>query len=288
LDALERDGYYEDDVHLVVIVNWRDNPWWNKEQESIRKWDYDNRTRAEYDWIWEGKFKDTVENAIIRPEWFDACVDAHKKLGFEPSGIEVVSHDPSDLINEGCKWALDYCHKIKPDAFVWDVDGMGTGLKGQVKEALEGKSITIIPFSGGGGVDSPDSTYEPIEGEIPGRKSRTNRDAFFNRRAQMYNEIKDRCWKTYKAVIEGKYYHPDELISFDGSMDTIRQIRSELCRIPSKDNGVGKFQVLGKDQMKKQGIKSPNLADSVMMSFSIHSVKRRKRNARNYPEMYIA
>ena len=24
---LERDGYYEDDLHLIVVINWRDNPW---------------------------------------------------------------------------------------------------------------------------------------------------------------------------------------------------------------------------------------------------------------------
>lgn len=313
LSQLEEHGYYEDEIHLIIVVNWRDNPWWNEEQESIRKWDYENRTRAEYDWIWEGKFKDTVENSIIRPEWFDACIDAHKKLGFEPSGIEVVTHDPSDLgpddkglayrhgvvfkdiqakadgdVNEGCSWALDYCHAVKPDAFVWDVDGMGTGLKGQIKDALEGKKISIIPFSGGGGVDNPDSVYEPIEGELSGRKPRTNRDAFYNRRAQMYNELKDRCWKTYRAVEEGIYYNKDELISFDSSIKKIQALRSELCRIPRKDNGVGKFQVLSKDQMKKDGISSPNMADAVMMSFAITSVKSRKSGAKKYPKLSIA
>jgi len=313
LDQLERDGFYEDEIHMVVVVNWRDNPWWNKEQEAIRKWDLKNRTRAEYDWIWEGKFRDTVENAIIRPEWFDACIDAHKKLGFEPSGIEVVSHDPSDTgsddkglayrhgvvfkdvqlrdfgdVNEGCDWALDRCQEIKPDAFVWDVGGMGTGLKGQVKERLEGKSLTIAPFNGGGEVLNPDSVYEPIDGEMIGRKPRTNRDAFFNLRAQMYNELKDRCWKTYRAVIDGKYYDQSELISFSSSIEIIKLLRSELCRIPQKDNGVGKFQILSKEQMLKQGIKSPNAADSVMMSFYISAIRKKSKNVKKYPKLSIA
>lgn len=312
LNQLEQDGYYEDDVHLIIVVNWRDNPWWNEEQESIRKWDLEHRPRAEYDWIWEGKFRDTVENAIIRPEWFDACVDAHKKLGFDPSGIEVVSHDPSDMgdddkglcyrhgvvikdvqlkgfgdVNEGCDWALDYCHEVKADAFVWDIDGMGTGLRRQVKTALEGKQTTILPFSGGGSVESPDSIYEPIEGEIKGRKPRTNKDAFFNLRAQKYNDLKDRCWKTYQAVVKGKYYNYNELISFDSDIKMLKTLRSELCRIPQKDNGVGKFQIMSKAQMIKLGIKSPNAADSVMMSFAIESIKKRKKSKKRHADVNI-
>ena len=45
-EALDRDGFYEDDLHYVVIVNWRDNPWWNKEQEALRKWDFENLERC--------------------------------------------------------------------------------------------------------------------------------------------------------------------------------------------------------------------------------------------------
>ena len=314
-DHLDKYGYYEDEVHLIVVVNWRDNPWWNEEQELIREWDYDNRPRAEYDWIWEGKFKDTVENSIIRPEWFDACVDAHIKLGIEPSGIEVLSHDPSDLgqddkalayrhgiviknvwlkdfgdINEGCDWALSKCHQIKPDAFVWDVDGMGTGLKGQIKQSLQGKNIAIVAFSGGGGVENPDSIYEPIEGEMIGRKPRTNRDSFYNLRAQKYNDLRDCCWKTYQAVEQGKYFNENDLISFSSEIECLKLLRSELCTIPQKDNGVGKFQILSKQQMSKMGLRSPNAADSVMMSRAIASINKNKRdrNKKSYPKLSIA
>lgn len=314
LDKLEKDGYYEDDIHLVVIVNWRDNPWWNEEQELIRKWDFEHRSRAEYDWIWEGKFKDTVDNAIIKPEWFDACVDAHEKLGFEPSGIEVVTHDPSDMgdddkavayrhgvvfkdvktrsygdVNEGCDWALSYCQEVKPDIFIWDVGGMGSGLKAQVKQALEGKRVNIMGFNGGGEVQAPESIYEPIEGEILGRKPRTNKDAFFNLRAQMYGELRDRCWKTYQAVEHKKYYPYDDLISFSSDMKQIKTLRSEICRIPQKDNGVGKFQILNKDQMLKLKIKSPNMADAVMMSWAVKSIRQQRRlGRRKIPNISVA
>ena len=82
--ALSKYGRYEDDLMMVVELNWRDNPWFPPELELERQDDLKNLPRAEYDHIWEGHYSDTVENAIIEPAWFDACIDAHKKLGFEP------------------------------------------------------------------------------------------------------------------------------------------------------------------------------------------------------------
>ena len=84
-------------MHLIVVVNWRDNPWWNDAQEALRAWDYEHLPRAKYDWIWEGAFNDSVEGSLIMAEWFDSCIDAHKKLGFKPLGIRFSSHDPSDM-----------------------------------------------------------------------------------------------------------------------------------------------------------------------------------------------
>jgi len=51
-DALDRDGIYEDDMHLIIEMNWRDNPWFPAELEQERQWDYDNLPRALYDHIW--------------------------------------------------------------------------------------------------------------------------------------------------------------------------------------------------------------------------------------------
>jgi phage terminase large subunit len=97
-DELAKHGYYEDDQHLIVVINWRDNPWFPAELEAERKWDYENLPRAVYDHVWEGAFNDTVDNAIIKPEWFDAAIDAHKldklKEAFKPKGAKIASHDP--------------------------------------------------------------------------------------------------------------------------------------------------------------------------------------------------
>lgn len=286
LSDLEANGYYEDDLHMIAVINWRDNPFFPKELEDQRQFDYQNMSRAKYDHIWEGKFNDTVERAIIYPEWFDACVDAHIKLGIEPKGIEVIAHDPSDLgedakglayrhgivikdvlektdgdINEGGDWASSYSVNIKPDYFIWDCDGMGVGLNRQFKDQLEIKNIKLIMYKGSNAPRDPKAVFEKV-----GDKVKTNDEALLNTRAQAYWELRERMRKTYDAVVHGRYENPDDLISISKDIVLINSLRSELCRIPTVENGSGRIQIMTKKEMKKNKIKSPNLADAVAMA----------------------
>ena len=101
-DELDRNGWYEDDLHLIVVMNYTDNPWYDDSGlEKERKFDYQHKPRAVYDHVWLGKYNDDVENSIIYAEWFDAAIDAHLNERFngqwKPQGIRVCSHDPSDL-----------------------------------------------------------------------------------------------------------------------------------------------------------------------------------------------
>ena len=291
LQDLQAKGFYEDDLHLIIVVNWRDNPWWNESQEMLRQWDYDNLVRAKYDWIWEGAFNDSIEDGLILAEWFDACVDAHKKLGFKPEGIRFSSHDPSDTgpdnkgfvfrhgsvvldiqekddgdINEGGDWATGLALNHNSDAFTWDCDGMGVGLNRQVSKAFSGKPTIISQFKGSEGVDNPDAIFEPLEGlNAPVQDQKTNKDAIKNKRGQYYYELRKRIKWTYEAV-NGDYHDPDTLISFDSSIKLLTKLRSELCRMPIKPNGAGKFELYDKPTMKaKFKFDSPNLADPTMM-----------------------
>jgi phage terminase large subunit len=289
-DELDRNGFYEDDLHYIVVVNWRDNPWWNAEQEALRAWDYTNLSRAKYDWIWEGRFNDSVENALIMSEWFDACIDAHIKLGIKPQGAKMAAHDPSDEgpdskgyaqrhgivvtdvqemttgnINDGGDWATGLAISAGVDAFTWDCDGMGVGLSRQVGNAFNGTRVSTTMFKGSEGVDHPAQVYDPQEGQ-PIQDRKTWADVARNKRAQYYLKLRDRCFKTFRAVQCGEYANPEELISFSSTIGSLYKLRSELCRMPIKPNGNGKLELYTKDVMKtKFKQSSPNLADSVMM-----------------------
>lgn len=292
-DILDRDGVYEDDLHLIIKMNYTDNPWFaDSGLEGERLFDFENKPRAVYDHIWQGAFLDTVENSIILAEWFDACVDAHIKLGFEPTGQERLAYDPADSgdakavgyqhgsvvtgvsstnagdVNTATDWALGFAVKLKPDVFLWDSDGIGLSLRRQVMEGLKGKKVKIVPFHGGETVQHPNEIYDGIEGEgfFDIERGRTNSAMFLNLRAQNYWRLRDKMFKTYLAVEKGKYFPPHELISFSSGIKELTGLRAEICRIPRKySNSNGKIQILSKPEMKAKKIKSPNMADVVMM-----------------------
>lgn len=314
---LKRCGYYEDDTVMVVQMNYTDMPksWFiasGLEQERLD--DLDKMNDAQYNHKWHGDYLDEVDNAIIRGKWFDACIDAHKKPNlakmFQPCGAKVCAYDPMDdggdahgyairhgsiikrvfenrkgEIDEGCDWATDLANEDEIDWFVWDKDGMGTGLKRQISDAFKGKKVDYHGFSGGLsgiGQDNAEKIYQPVENEDQDKgkedELKAYSDTFRNNRAQYYIELADKMYNTYKCVVRGDYIDPDQMISFDSKgIEDIEALRSELCSIPLKDarNQNQLIQILGKAEMKALKIPSPNMADSIMMTMWAPMVRRR-------------
>ena len=301
-NEIDANGIYEDDMHLIIRMNWSDNPWFSDSGLSEeREFDLKNLPRTTYDWIWEGGFNDEIENALIKAEWFDACIDAHEKLGMKPYGVCKVTHDPSDLgndpkavcvrkgniitqvtqrndidVNEGSDWALGIAINEGADEYEWDVGGMGVTLKRDVNTALEGKHIDAHQFNGASGVDRPDQIYEP-SGAQNMVKEKTNKEVCKNLRAQCYLSVRDRVYRTYLAIEKGVMCDPSLLISFSSECDNIAGLRSEMCRLPIKPTS-GTFEMYTKADMRsKFKVRSPNLSDVIAMSERLH-VKLKQDN----------
>lgn len=296
---LLKNGVYEDDLHYITWTNYDENPWFPQELENERKFDEDHLPRAEYDHKWLGHFNDGVENAIIKAEWFDAAIDAHKKLNFKALGIEAVGYDPSDEgaddkglthrhgsvvkevrrkitgdVNEGTDWALEYAIQNQIDMFSWDCDGMGISLNRQISEALAGKHTDLHMYKGSEGVDNPGQVYEGIN--ISKKKRKTNKETFFNKRSQKCWYIRDRFYNTWLAVEKGIWTDPNKMISISSDIEELQVLRSECCRIPRKPNGNGLIQIYPKKEMKsKFNIDSPNLFDSLVMAFEDEDTKNK-------------
>lgn len=287
-DQLQSQGFYEDNLHYIVKVNWRDNPWWNEEQEQLRRHDYETMERSKYDWIWEGEFNDGVDDAIIIPEWFDACVDACEKLGIEPSGARVTSYDPADTgddlnayasrrgvhfdeINEidkpngnlACDWACDRAKHLNTDLFVYDGDGMGALLRKQIAQNFAGVKCDTRMFKGSSGVDNPKTPYDGVYSE--GQK--TNKDMFANKRAQYWIELARRMELTYRAVVLKEYINPEDIVSIAGDIKLLYKLRAEVCGVPRKKNLTGKIQLMSKPEMLRVYMRSsPNMGDCLAMA----------------------
>jgi len=291
-----RDGFYEDELHLIVRINYTDNPWFMASGlDAERLNDKKVLSTAKYNHIWEGDFLDDVENSIISVDMFNACIDAHIKLGFQPTGAVVVSYDPSDegpddkglTVRQGSvildvktirgvdafigtRMACHEARELKADHFVWDGDGMGLLLRNEVTNNLAGLKIQTNMFRGSGSVEHPDAVYDWTSKGMGTRNNKTNKETFNNKKSQFNIRLRDRVYNTWRAVTFGEYKDPDDLISFSSSIKEIDVLRSETCRIPLVSNNNGKIQVMSKKDMKeKLKLPSPNMHDSVVMSLDI-------------------
>lgn len=298
---LTRCGYYEDDAVMVVEMNYTDMPksWFLASGLEVERLDdKDKLSTAAYDHKWNGHYLDEVEDSIIKGEWFDACVDAHKldrlKKVFQPHGCKIAIHDPFNdgedaggyalrhgsiikkvrsktkgEIDETCDWATDHAISDGADWFVWDYDGMGTGLKRQISDNFAGTKIKFHGFRGslsGSAQDNAEKIYQPIK-DKKDSKAKSYQETFLNNRAQYYIRLRELVFNTYRCVVKGDYVDPIDMISFDSEgIENLIDLRSQLTRVPKIPNGRGLYQIMDKKTMKTNKIDSPNEGDCIMMS----------------------
>lgn len=305
---LDKDGYYEDGYHMIIKVGFEDNPWFMHDQSLREEYEKDlqkknegRMSEARFNHIWHGAFNDDIDNSVIKADWFDACIDAHKKLGFEAKGGKVAGFDPSDVGNDAKGYCLRHgvvftdvreidaedanrafdiasrdAKNSGVDTFGWDCDGMGALLRDQAVANFQGTRVHTFMYKGSEGVHNPEAVFKPV-GEYHIRDSKKNKDVFGNKKAQNIISFAERVYKTWEAVVHKKYIDPDELVSFDSESipaNYLQKLRSEACRMPLKPADTFKFYT---KQEMRNGIKqpdgskivipSPNLFDAVVLSF---------------------
>jgi hypothetical protein len=268
----------------VFTFHWRDDP--RKDQA----W-YDKQCReldpvvvaAELDI----NYSASVEGVVIPSAWVQASIDAHTKLGIEPTGMRYGALDVADeggnknafaarkgiLLNFLKSWSgkgsdvyrsvvttFDICDNLGLHSFYYDADGIGSGVRGDARvlnEARDAEARPIIrdePFRGSGGVYRPDAQMVP---------KRLNKDFFANRKAQSYWALRLRFEATYKAVVDKLSYNPDDLISIDPNLSELSMLLMQLSQPTYALNNVGKVVI----DKNPEGTTSPDLADAVMICF---------------------
>lgn len=272
---------------IVNKINHVDNPLFPQElkddMELMKETDYDA-----YLHIYEGEPVSQDSIAVIKSQWITASVDAHIKLGIEPSGsieggfdvaddgpdknalvwrhglltlgaMEWNDRDPNSAANLAHAECLEKCI----ETLKYDDIGVGAGAKGQFRQLQQEilssgnrgfQRVNTIGWTASAGVDNPDSEY------MPGKK---NKEMFLNKKAQAWWLIADKFRNTYNAV-NGKQYDPNKLISISSQIDNLDKLKAELS-MPNRDYVNGKVKVESKADMKKRGIHSPNLADAFIM-----------------------
>jgi phage terminase large subunit len=224
---------------------------------------------------------------LIPSTWLQACVDAHIKLGIEPTGERRGAMDVADegrdknafgaatgvLVDHIEEWSgkgsdifasvdhvFDVCDDQLVASFKYDADGLGADVRGNARVINERRAllnlreIPVEAFRGSAGV------WEPESCDVGERQ---NKDFFMNRKAQSWWNIRRRVYATYRAVVHGDAYDSGMIIAFDSRMPLCGKLIMELSQPTYQKNVLGKIVV---DKVP-DGTKSPNLADVVMMLY---------------------
>ena len=312
---IDKNGFYEDEHHLIIKLTYKDNPWFEHDESLSQEIKKDRAkvkkkimSKSRFAGIWEGKFNDDIANSVIQEDWFNACIDAHKKLGIEQRGAITSACDPSDTGNDPCGFAsrqgivffniteieadngnrkMDEACKMAIfdgcDSFGYDADGLGATLRDNVDKGFSGKNVNIYAYKGSSEIHDKNAEFKSETAGLTNRSNKLfNKDVLSNKKSQNIISFAERVFRTYEAVVDGKYHDPDTLVSFDSATiepNMMEKMKSESCKVPIKPGDTVKFYT--KEEMRKGitlpdgsrlTIPSPNLFDAAVLSFDKASI----------------
>lgn len=226
-----------------------------------------------------------TQGQLIPREHLDACIDAHVKLGLEPTGrrfgafdigsggdpsafaavhgwlVEHVESWPSgtNLLRE-CRKAFAVADAHDVQELCADAVGIGASVEGDAKQlnadriAAGLQPLRVSSFKGS------ESALFPERPAIPGSKYKT-KDTYLNRKSQAYDWLRYRAAETYKAVQGEKIRDMDNILSISSTIRELNQLLAELGQITAEETTSGKLKI----DKYGEGF-SPNRADAVAMA----------------------
>lgn len=274
------------DACIIRHINYDENPFLSDDarQKAQR---LKNADLDAYNHIYRGQPLSNDDSAVIKYAWIEAAIDAHKKLGVDLSGARAVGYDVADsgaddnatLVFDGgiCidsdEWQAPEDElaastkrawaKVHGGILIYDSIGVGAHVGSTLKEM--GQAAGYFKFNAGAAVVFPDREY--------GLTKIKNKAKFENLKAQAWQDVADRFRNTYNAVTKGEKFDASDLISISGSLPRLEQLKLELATPLKRYSKRGLDMVETKDEMKRRGIASPNMADAFIMGACPHLVK---------------
>ena len=102
--------------------------------------------------------------------------------------------------------------------------------------------------------------FDPKGSDVKGR---LNVDYYANRKAQGWWNLRTRFRNTFRLVKQGKPCSHDEIICIPSTLPYCTKLTSELSQPTYGQSTIGKMLI----NKAPDGVKSPNLADAIMMCF---------------------
>lgn len=282
-------------VTRIFIFDWRDHPM------KTQEWYNERRARAEAEGLLhifaqeiERNYAAAIERIIIQPDWVEASVDAHKKLGLASFGEKIAGQDLADeggdknalviahgiIVRYAEHWggdpgqaaqrAIPECVEYGVREIYYDSIGVGAGFKVEINNMRgkvddRGKSsfpqhMAVMPWNAGARPVDPEDNIIPGDSHSP-----TNEEQYASLKSQSWFRLRSRFYKTFRAVRHGEQYPVHELISLDSTLPRLHELKNELSQAQfKKSDATGKTIV----DKKPEGARSPNLADALVMCFN--------------------
>lgn len=283
----------------IFVIDWRDHPekdqnWYDTRRSKYEREGLLHLFAQEVD----RDYNASVSNTLIPYEWINAAVDAHllipclRKAPNEipdvwTAGLDVADDGPDRNALAKRQWiilrhveewgerdtgvttrrAIIATRDHKSIQVMYDAIGVGAGVKTEYNRITIDEKITapkFVAWNAGAGVIKP---YERI---VPNdTQSLTHKDYYGNLKAQAWGSIYTRFYKTFRMVKAIKNnepapnYEADELISLDGTMPNLNQLKKEMAQVRRGSSGSLKMII----DKQPEGTRSPNLADAVVMAF---------------------
>jgi hypothetical protein len=198
-------------------------------------------------------FPDRGANNLIPLSWIEAA--ANRELApAEP--VEV----SCDVAREGTDESVVGLRRGPVYRMRWNAHSNDLmTLTGEVTRAMIESGATLARVDevgvGGGVVDRMRELKRPVVGMKGGRKKGVDTERYFNERAEMYWNLRER-------------FDPDTLPLIDIDPDD-QELHAQLASIPYKTNSAGQIYILPKEEMKtKLKISSPDRADTLAQAYT--------------------
>ena len=281
----------------VFVFDWRDHP------EKTDEWYNTRRTKYEDEGMLhlfaqevDRDYASSVEGVIIKPEWVQAALDAHLKLQFTDAGgwgagLDVADEgmDKSALaqrkgvvlksvnhwgqVDVGVTTRRAVKELLFDDGFLmYDNVGVGAGCKAELNRLrnsdIESEAVMVPASIYIDGWNAGDAVLWPDQHVIKGdKRSKLNKDHFLNLKAQAWQLLATRFWKTWRAIHEGIDYDTDELISIETN-GIPKHLRQQLIKeLSQATSGLSAGRLKWMVNKAPEGTRSPNLADAVVMAY---------------------
>lgn len=266
----------------VFIFDWKQDPrkddtWYDRQVE-----DFDPMIIAQEI---DRDYGAAVENVVIPARWINAAVEFDIQASGEiQSGLDVcdegrdanaqVVRHGSVLVRietwkrgdtgQSTRTALLTCSEMNCTHFKYDPTGVGAGVKAELANQEGqplGQGINAKPVWASGTPTEGWFIEPDVNRDIIGKE---NKEAFLNRRAQMWWHLRQRFENTYRHVTKDEPFDNEEMISIPDD----KLLIAELAGPTYKLNANGKIQIEAKDRMKERGLPSPNLADATCIAYA--------------------